>query len=206
VTPARIRRAARLLGEDLRQAGVPLTVFPCAEVMADPQTPESWCEGGLLSVADHGQYLLLEMPHGVFVDLRPTAERLVRAGVRPILAHPERNAEYLEEPEQIEDMIRIGCLVQTSSGSITDPAGPKQEKALMGWFRRGLVHLLGSDGHSPRRRAPRMTAAYERIHRWAGGAVADRVGSTHGMAVLQGLPLRVPDFEPRKVGWLPRLW
>jgi hypothetical protein len=51
-----------------------------------------------------------------------------------------------------------------------------------------------------------MAAAYERISGWAGGAVADRVGSTHGMAVLQGLPLRVPDFTPRKVGWLPRLW
>ena len=39
-----------------------------------------------------------------------------------------------------------------------------------------------------------MAAAYERIRRWAGCAAADRVCSTHGMAVLQGLPLRVPDF------------
>jgi protein-tyrosine phosphatase len=206
VTPDRIREAARRLAEDLRESGVPLTVFPCAEVMADPETPEAWRDGELLSVADRGQYMLLEMPHGVFVDLLPTAERLVRAGVRPILAHPERNAEFLEEPERIEAMIRAGCLVQTSAGSVAEPAGARQEKALMGWFRRGLVHLLGSDGHSPRRRAPRMAAACERVRRWAGGAVADRVCSTHGMAVLQGLPLHVPDFTPRKVGWLPRLW
>ena len=206
VTPDRIREAVGRLRQDLAGAGRPLTVFPCAEVMADPETPEAWGAGELLSVADRGQYVLLEMPHGAFVDLRPTAERLRRAGVRPILAHPERNPEFLEEPARLEEMIQAGCLVQVSSGSVTDPPGPRQEKALTGWFRRGLVHLLGSDGHSPRRRAPRMAAAYESIRRRAGGAVADRVCSTHGMAVLQGLPLHVPDCEPRKVGWLPRLW
>ena len=206
VTPDRIRDAARLLSDDLAEAGVPFAVFPCAEVMADPETPEAWAGGGLLSVADRRQYMLLEMPHGTFVDLRPTAERLRRAGVRPILAHPERNREFLEEPERIEDMVRAGCLVQVSSGSVTEPPGPGGEKALANWFRRGVVHLLGSDGHSPRRRQPRMAAAYERIRQWAGRAVADRVCSTHGMAVLQGLPLRVPDFQPRRVGWLPRLW
>ncbi len=206
VTPDRIREAAALLRRDLAGAGLPLTAFPCAEVMADPETPEAWGAGELLSIADRGQYVLLEMPHGTFVDLRPTAERLARAGVRPILAHPERNAEFLEDSTPLEEMVRAGCLVQVSSGSVTDPRGAGPEKALIGWFRRGLVHLLGSDGHSPRRRAPRMAAAYERIRRWAGGPVADRVCSTNGMAVLQGLPLHVPDCEPRKVGWLTRLW
>jgi protein-tyrosine phosphatase len=206
VTPDRIREAARGLSLALREGGLPLTVFPCAEVMADPDTPEAWRDGKLLSVADRGQYLLLEMPHGTFVDLRATVERLRRGGVRPILAHPERCREFLEEPERLEELIRAGCLVQVSSGSVTEPPGPKGEKTLKGWFRRGIVHVMGSDGHSPRRRRPRMAAAYARIHQWAGRAVADRVCSTNGMAVLQGLPLRVPEPAPRKVGWLPRLW
>jgi protein-tyrosine phosphatase len=206
VTPDRIRTAARDLSARLREAGVPLTVFPCAEVMAAPETPAAWEGGALLSVADRREYLLLEMPHGLFVDLLPTAERLVRAGVRPILAHPERCPELLEGPGPIVRLVRAGCLVQVSSGSVTDPPGPRQERALKDWFRRGVAHLLGSDGHSPRRRAPRMAAAYRRIQRWAGQAAADRVCSTNGAAVLQGLPLRVPEPRPRAVGWLPRWW
>ena len=77
----------------------------------------------------------------------------------------------------------------------------------MDWFRRGLVHLLGSDGHSPRRRPPRMADAY-RPHPPLGRRRRrpTACAARNGMAVLQGLPLRVPDFEPRKVGWLPRLW
>ena len=80
------------------------------------------------------------------------------------------------------------------------------ERSLKSWFKRGIPHLLGSDGHSPNRRAPRMAAAYQRIIRWAGSSIADRVCSTNGMAVLQGLPVRVPQPEPPPARWLHRLW
>src|SRR5262249_57888007 len=110
--------------------------------------------------------LLLEMPHGLFVDLRHLTSQLRQAGVRPILAHPERQPELLHEPGLIEQLIRVGCLVQVSSGSVTDPPRREDGHALRNWFRRGLVHVLGSDGHSPRRRPARMAAAYERIATW----------------------------------------
>src|SRR5581483_6286232 len=76
VTPAVIRRATERLAGSLRAAGVPLTVFPCAEVMVRPDIEEAWRRGDLLSVADRGQYLLVEMPDGLFVDLRETVRRL----------------------------------------------------------------------------------------------------------------------------------
>lgn len=205
VTPDAIRHAARDLARMLREAGISLSIFPCAEVMVHPEVESAWQRGEVLSVADRGQYLLLEMPHGLFVDLRETVKGLRRLGVRPILAHPERHAELLHEPGLIEGLIRAGCLVQVSSGSVTDPSSGEDGRALKGWLRRGVVHLIGSDGHSPNRRPPRMAAAYRQIARWAGSKVADRVCSTNGMAVLQGLPLSVPDPEPRGRRWFSRL-
>src|SRR5262249_58987186 len=132
-----------------REAGVGLSVMPCAEVTAHPDLETLWAEGRLLSVADRGKYLLVEMPHRLFVDLRPTARALERHGVRLILAHPERQPELLHEPGAIEALIAEGCLVQVSSGSVTDPESAADRRALRGWFRRGCLHLLGSDGHSP---------------------------------------------------------
>ena len=73
-------------------------------------------------------------------------------------------------------------------------------------FRRGLVHVLGSDGHSPRRRPPRMAAAYERIASWTGSTAADRICSTTGMAILQGLPAHVPEPLPRRRPWSLKFW
>jgi protein-tyrosine phosphatase len=206
VTPARIRKATQVLGQTLRQLRVGITVFACAEVMADPETGNAWRAGQLLSIADQGRYLLLEMPRGLFVDLRPIAQDLRRAGVRPILAHPERHPELLLEPGAVEDLIHTGCLVQVSSSSITDPANREEFRALRGWFRRGVAHVLGSDGHSPTRRPPRLAAAYRQIVRWVGEPAADRVCSANGTAILQGLPVRVARPLPHAVGWLPRVW
>jgi protein-tyrosine phosphatase len=206
VTPEAIRQAARRLARQLLQADVPLAVLPSAEVMAHPEIEQSWRQGSLVSVGDRGQYLLIEFPYGLFVDLRPTITALRRAGVRPILAHAERQPELLHDPGRIEALIRAGCLVQVNAGSVTDPAGRDDARALRDWFRRGVVHVMGSDGHSPRRRPPHMAAAYRRVAGWAGSGTADRVFSTSGLAVLHGLPLRVPEPEPRPRRWFARFW
>jgi protein-tyrosine phosphatase len=205
VTPERIRTATAELRGALAAAGVGVEVFPCAEVMAAPDTAAGWREGKLLSVGDRGKYVLLEMPRGLFVDLGPLVRALRQAGVRVILAHPERERDLLHVPGLIEELVAVGCLVQVSSASVASPRKAEDARALRHWFRRGLVHLMGSDGHSVKRRPPLMAAAYERIVEWAGGAAAERVCRTHGMAVLQGLPLRVPAPKPRarRWWWLP---
>jgi protein-tyrosine phosphatase len=206
VTPDVIRQATLQLAGDLRGAGMPLVVFPGAEVMADPGVDAHWRDGLLMSVADLGRYLLVEMPHGPAVDLRFLARRLADAGVRVILAHPERHEELLEDPHPVEELVSAGCLVQVSTGSITDPAGKAQARELKGWFRRGLVHVLGSDGHSARRRAPRMAGAYRQLVHWIGSSAADRVASTNGLAILQGLPVHVPAPDARPRRWFARFW
>jgi protein-tyrosine phosphatase len=206
VTPERIRLAWDRLVQALREAEIPLAVFPCAEVMVQPDIESAWVKGRLLSVADGRRYLLIEMPHGCFLDLEATVRGLVAQGVRPILAHPERQEELLHEAGQIERLIEAGCLVQVNAGSVAQPHSRADAKALKDWFQRGIVHCLGSDGHSPRRRPPLMAAAYRQIQQWAGHAVADRVCSTFGMAILQGLPLRLPKPGPRRSNWFASWW
>jgi protein-tyrosine phosphatase len=206
VTPDRIRQASQTLCQALRDQNIPLMIFPTAEVMVHPEIEAAWHKGDLLSLADRGEYLLLEMPHDLCVDLGDTVQRLRRAGVRPILAHPERHEELLHDAGRIEQLIRAGCLVQVSSGSLTHPSSSRDEQALKNWLRRGVVHLLGSDGHSVKRRPPKMLDAYHLIRRWAGNVVADRIASTNGLAVLQGLPLRISEPQPTRTRWFSRFW
>jgi protein-tyrosine phosphatase len=206
VTPERIRSSFQDLVRRVRERNIDLTLFPCAEIAAHPELEAAWSNQAHLSVADRGHYLLVEMPHGVFVDLRFIAKSLAERGVRLILAHPERHPEMLHEPGCIEELIQLGCLVQVSSGSITAPPSRQDARALKSWLKRGVAHLIGSDGHSPRRRPPRLRQAYEQIVRWAGSAVADRVCSTNGLAILNGLPLRVPAPKPLARRWFSSLW
>jgi len=205
VTPDRIRSAWSKLTEALHKLGIPLSVFPSAEVAACPDLVTRWHAGTLMSVADRGNYLLLELPHGTFVDVRQVVLELRAGGIRPIIAHAERTPELLHEPGIIEELVELDCLVQVSAGSIVDPPNPKDAQALRDWFRRGVVHVLGSDGHSPRRRAPKMAAAAAIVREWAGEKVAEAICSIRGMAILGGLPLRVPPPQPRARKWYSRL-
>ncbi len=206
VTPHRIRQACQQLAACLREEQIPLAVIPGAEVMVHVDVIASWKKGELLSAADRGKYLLIEMPDGLFVDLRDTIAGLRAAGVRPILAHPERHPELLHGDRGIGQLIEAGCLVQVSSDSITNPANRRDERALKHWVRQGVMHVLGSDGHSARRRPPRMAAAYERVRSWAGDAVADRVCRSNGMAILYDLPLHIEQPRPKRRTWFARVW
>jgi protein-tyrosine phosphatase len=206
VTPDRIRSATEALNQKLKGASIPLTVFPTAEVMVFPGMELAWQEKKLLSLADRNQYLLVEMPHRLFVDLAAPAREFRRLGVRLIVAHPERSPELLHDPGRIETLIEEGCLVQVSSGSITDFGSAEDRREIKDWFQRGIVHVLGTDGHSPDRRPPKMAEAYRQIVRWTSDAVADRICSTNGLALFHGLPLRISKPEPRSRRWFPWIW
>jgi hypothetical protein len=65
---------------------------------------------------------------------------------------------------------------------------------------------MGSDGHSPRRRQPHLAEAYRQVCGWIGPAAADRIFSTHGVAVAHDLPLRLPAPEPPARRWFAGWW
>lgn len=199
-TPERIRRSTRQLRKRLEAERIPLDVYPSAEVMVDPDLPEAWCRGELLSVADTSRYLLIEFPTGVFVDLREIVTELVESGVRPILAHPERCSDLLHAPDTAAELIRRGCLMQVVADSFTDRCS-QLHGDLRTWLRRGWVHLVATDGHSPYDRPPEFAEALENITRWSSPAVAERLCCSNGMAVLEGLPLVVPHPRPPKRKW-----
>lgn len=205
VTPSCIRLAARKLAEALNKVRLPVTTFPSAEIMVCPDLIQRFVAGQLLTVGDRGRYLLIELPSGVFLDLRDLVVQLVRRGVTPILAHPERHPELLHDDANLDALVSQGCLVQVSSSSLTTK-NASDLQSLRGWITRGLVHLIASDGHSPLRRPPLMAEAYRTITSWAGAATADRICSTNGLAIVQGLPIKTLPPKPAKRRWLSFRW
>jgi protein-tyrosine phosphatase len=207
VTPDRIRSAATELKTQLKQEGLGgLVTVPCAEVAAHFGMEEAWQKGQLLSVNDGKRYLLVEMPDGIYVELRDTVTAFAKQKLRVILAHPERQAEFLYYSKRIEELIELGAIVQVSAESVTNPRSSEEAKILRQWFRRGMVHAMGSDGHSPRRRLPQMGDAYKEVCRWAGMSVADRIFSTNGLGIMQGWNIPFTKPEKPKKAWYSRFF
>jgi protein-tyrosine phosphatase len=202
-TPDRIRTAVAALATALTAADIPLAVVPAGEVMLSADLPERVAAGECLTVADRGKFLLVEQPHGVFLDPRPLAAALRTTGVRLILAHAERYPELLNDPIFTEDLIGMGCLIQVTARALAEPRG-LDERRLREWVTRGFVHLIGSDGHGLDHRPPRLKAGHETIRKWAGTAAADRIGNIWASTLIEGRAVNVSRPQPQ--GWFARLF
>src|SRR5437588_10088084 len=101
--------------------------------MVRPDLADVWERHEFLTVSDGGMYVLLEMPHGLCVELAWLVERLMTRGVRPILAHAERSPELLEDPQAVEKLIDEGCVIHISSLGVTPAASAAAARAIRGW-------------------------------------------------------------------------
>src|SRR4029077_16404596 len=132
-TPDALRAACTELDATLKAEKIPLAVYPTAEVMASSDLAEQWAAGQLLSVADQKQFLLVEQPHGIFLDLRPLARALRPHRVRIIVAPAERYQDLLFDTATVEELNRLGCLIQVTTGGLTRPGSAAAEAALKDW-------------------------------------------------------------------------
>ncbi len=205
-TAERLLAAAAALAAALADRRIPLTVYPTGEVMLGPETLDDWTAGRLLPVGNHRRFLLVEMPHGVFLNLLPIAAVFRQQGVRLILAHAERYPQLLDDPALAAQWIAAGCLLQVTAQALAEPADPWTEGRLKRWVKGGFVHLLGSDGHGLDRRRPVLQAGFRRLARWAGTTTADRIGSVWGTAVLRGEAVELPPPEPPRRSWFSHLF
>ena len=205
-TPERMLASAAALAVRLAEKKIPLTTYPTAEVMLSPSIVEDWHAGKLLSVANRRQWLLVEMPHGLFVDVLPIAERLRPSGLRLIIAHAERYPDLLHDHALTAQWIAAGCLMQVTARTISDPWDEDMERGLRAWLAGGFVHVLGSDGHGIDWRQPLLASGYRELARLAGRSAAEQIGSHRGIAVLQGLPVNVPPPHPPVRRWFTRLF
>lgn len=204
-TPERIRAVADELVAAVTEQKIPLTLFPTGEVFITERLPDDVRSGRMQSVGGAGKYLLAEMPHGVFVDPRPTAEALRPLGVRLILAHAERYDEFLHDPQLTAECVAAGCLVQVTTEGLTN-SDDYDTAALRLWAKWGMIHLLGSDGHRIDHRRPRLRDGFRVLEKWLGTAGAERVAGLWNTAVLQGLPVKVPPPAPPSKSWFGKLF
>ncbi len=72
---------------------------------------------------------------------------LVKQGYKPILAHPERYTEFINNPYAVEDLIHRNIYMQINTGSLLGGYGKKIQDTAWEMIYNGYAHFLGSDTH-----------------------------------------------------------
>lgn len=156
----------------LDEEDIPLRVLPGADVRIEPEMVAKVLKGEVLALGGRTRYVLLELPHELYVPLDRLLAELEGAGLVGVLSHPERNLGLLAQPQVVESLVDAGCLMQVTAGSLIGTFGPPMTAMAERLLSRGLVHFLATDAHGPKSRRPLLRRAFERAAELAGHKAA----------------------------------
>lgn len=153
----------RYINEQLLIAGVPVTILPGQEIRVHIDLLEAWSRAELLPLAN-SNYVLIEMPSSrIPKEMDELIHELNILNLKPIIAHPERNAEVMKNPQRLAELIQRGAFAQVTSHSLLGGFGRKVEKLAWSLCRSGLIHIVSSDAHHMELRGFRLREAYDVI-------------------------------------------
>lgn len=188
-----IRRAVAEFQAVLTEHGIPLQVVVGADNHMIPDFVEQLRSGHLLRLAD-SRYVLVEPPHHV---APPQVEAfffgLLVAGYVPILTHPERLSWINTHYEIFKRLVRKGVWMQITAGSLTGEFGDGARYWAERMLDEGLVHILATDAHGTKRRAPDLSGGRDVAAERVGAEEAAHLVETRPRAVITNLaPSDVP--------------
>jgi len=151
--PATVCRVARELQAELNALDVPLKVLPGNEAFISPDLADRVKKGDVLTLADRGTHLLLELPYEdlpTYVD--DVLFKLQLKGITPVLAHVERYAYVRSDWHVLDRWVQHGCLAQVNASSLDHTRGDSFARDLVD---RGLISCTATDAHDVAHRVPR---------------------------------------------------
>ena len=93
-------------------------------------------------------YVLVETAlHGFPINLKEILFSIVRSGLKPILAHPERYIDFIQNVSLAEDYIYRNVYFQGNAGSFLGYHGRTVAGTAWEMFHKGFYHFIASDEH-----------------------------------------------------------
>jgi tyrosine-protein phosphatase YwqE len=187
---ARVREAVCNLNESLRNSNAPLEVIPGGEVRMDERVCQLLDANTILTLADSGRYVLLELPYEVFIDIGPLISELDSIGIQAIIAHPERIAPVAAQPQVVRRCLENNAHIVITASSLLGDFGPKAEKAAWYFLSSGWASLVATDAHEIDGGGPRMKTTFRRISAKLGEDLAHPVCAENPSRVVNGRDIR----------------
>ncbi len=143
------------------------------------------------------RYLMVEFDD---IMIPPSTEEIFRRfmarEICPVVTHPERNPILQSSFDRLRNWTQMGCLLQVTGQCLTDRFGKTAQESAWELLRRGLVHVIASDGHDTENRPPRLDLAREILTNEMGAEAAELLLETNPSAIIAGEPVRSPASKP----------
>lgn len=97
-----------------------------------------------------GGAVLVEFPYELLpVRVELQLWRMVRSGIRPVVAHPERYSPVQSDPEKIDELVGAGAWPLLDVMSLVGAYGRRAQTAAERMLSRGVYVAACTDAHKP---------------------------------------------------------
>jgi protein-tyrosine phosphatase len=172
----------------LAAAGIKLEIGFAAEVRCDYDIIP-YVEAGrvpFLGTLEGAKVMLLEFPHG---HMPVGGDKLVAwlrgHGIRPMIAHPERNKELMRDLAKLQPYVDAGCFLQLTADAVAGGFGPVCQARALEMLERGWVTIMASDAHDSDARPPRLRPGVARA--------AEVIGERAARDLVEAMPRRIVE-------------
>ena len=133
----------------------------------------------------NSSYALIEFsPDTSAYDIRTTVNKLLRQGIRPVIAHVERYTAFIKDFSLVKELKESGALLQVNSKALTKFKIGKIAKFIKTLLGKKLVDVVASDAHNDSNFSPQLLKAYELVSKKYGSDYADKIFHHIPLAVI----------------------
>jgi len=191
----------------LHQQQIDLKLVAGSELHLVPELIGQLECGDAMTYADLGKAVLLELPkRSIPAGAESVLERLIRAGLTPVIAHPERNGTIAQDPDLAVQWTTWGCKLQLTAMSCAGRFGKSLQEVSRYLVEQGAVHIIASDAHRPRGRAPDMRAGAEAVDSWVGAQAVRVMTEINPASLISGQPLVTAPISLNSSARRPATW
>ncbi|KJS22721.1 MAG: hypothetical protein VR72_04080 [Clostridiaceae bacterium BRH_c20a] len=180
----------------LKEQDLKISLISGSEVFYDPELLPCLKEGRILTINNGNKYLMVEFAR---LDIPNNVESIItilkNQGITPVIAHPERNLAFSDEPELLIELIKRGAVSQLNVGSIAGEYGEKIRKTAELFLKSRMIHLLGSDVHSPKNAFRNFNLGMEVIEGLVGSERIIELKEVNPLKIIEGVLLEPYSIE-----------
>lgn len=159
-----VLKNTKIVEQAIKEAGIPLTVSPSQEIRMNEEFADELFAGNYLPLDKKGLYYLVEFSWREYPSFaNDYLQRILDAGITPVIAHPERQRPFIDQPELLENLIAMGCISQVTATSIIGGYSKEIQETAFDMMDKNLIHVIASDAHNMTDRPFNMTLALDEL-------------------------------------------
>ena len=133
----------------------------------------------------NSSYALIEFdPDSSAYEIENTVTKLLRKGVRPIIAHVERYSALIKNVSFAKSLKESGALLQVNARGIIKFKLGKVARFIRQALKQHLVDVVASDAHNDTGFTPQLSKAYSLVSKKHGESYANKIFHDKPLAII----------------------